>query len=114
MSRLLHAVPEGETEGQEEELSGPQQDLVISLADLYQRITSQSHSDKTGKKRKETPQTLLTAYPPPPISLKDPPHPQLSVTSVCILEMSLYIFVLISEQMAKSDSSVIRHRCSSS
>ncbi|XP_029607589.1 treslin isoform X3 [Salmo trutta] len=49
--RLLHAVPEGETEGQEEELSGPQQDLVISLAELYQRMTSQSHSDKTGKKR---------------------------------------------------------------
>ncbi|XP_029607583.1 treslin-like isoform X3 [Salmo trutta] len=48
--RLLHAVPEGETEGQEEELSGPQQDLVISLAELYQRMTSQSHSDKTGKK----------------------------------------------------------------
>ncbi|CAB1331720.1 unnamed protein product, partial [Coregonus sp. 'balchen'] len=49
--RLLHAVPEGETEGQEEELSDPQQDFVSSLSELYQRMTSQSHSDKTGKKR---------------------------------------------------------------
>lgn len=90
MSRLLHAVPEGETEGQEEELSGPQQDLVISLADLYQRITSQSHSDKTGKKRKETPQTLLTAYPPPHIS-QGPPPPSI-VSDFCLYFRNVSIY----------------------
>ncbi|XP_028971149.2 treslin isoform X2 [Esox lucius] len=48
--RLIHAVSE-EEEDQGEDLLGPQQDLVSSLAELYQGMTSQASSNKTRKKR---------------------------------------------------------------